>query len=321
MNTCKIIAEIGINHNGDMDLAKKLILVAKQSGADYVKFQTYHTDSLVSKESPQYELLKNHELSKSQFKYLFEYADSLDIVFISTPFDCDSVDILEYLQVPLYKIGSGDLNNYLLLNKVKQTNKPIILSTGMSDLKDIQDSLDFLKDSDITLMHCTSAYPTPIDNINMSCLELLKQFNCKIGLSDHSVLIEEIAYMAIAFNISFIEKHLTLNKNMIGPDHNASLDPFEFSKFVKSIKTAQIIYGIKNKTCQDIEKQTKNITQRYIYTKYDIDKDTIITFDNIIVLRSNHGINVKDINRVLNKKVNKKLYANSLLSLEDLGEM
>lgn len=318
----KIIAEIGVNHNGDMNLAKQLILCAKNIGADYVKFQTYKTEHLVAKdatcakyqqEDNQYNMLKRYELSDDNFIELAKFSNDNGIIFISTPFDCDSVDLLEKINVPLYKISSGDINNYLLLRKIKNTNKPIIISSGMSNLNEIQKCIEYLNGNgkyNITLMHCVSSYPTKIENINMINLNILKTiFNVPIGLSDHSELYTEIAHMSVAMECVYIEKHLTLDKNLKGPDHKASLDPLEFKMLVDCTRMAEIIYGTKNKdelNKDDDIRDIKKITKRLICAKYDLYENDIISYDNIVALRGIIGeeINIEDI---IGRKIIKKI--------------
>lgn len=329
MTNCKIIAEIGVNHNGDINLAKDLILCAKRAGADFVKFQTYKTEYLVmpnaqcaayQNNSNQYEMLKQYELTNNEFKELAEFARNTEITFISTPFDCESVDLLEEINVPLYKISSSDINNFILLDKIKKTGKPIIISTGMSNLDDITNTLLFLDGSDVTIMHCTSAYPTDIDDINLSCINTLKNlYNVKVGLSDHSELCNEIAFMAVALGAVYVEKHMTLDHNMIGPDHKASMNPTQFFTFVNCVNFAKRIMGNGVKKCINNVNDVKKVTKRGVCAKHFMDKDTILTFDNIISLRGNdRGIPVENILSHIGKKIVRSIESFESIQLNDL---
>lgn len=317
----KIIAEIGVNHNGDIELAKKLIISAKNSGADFVKFQTYKTEHLVSTNAEcaeyqkennnikQFEMLKKYELSDNDFIFLSEFSKKNNIEFISTPFDCDSVDLLEKINVPLYKISSGDINNFLLLNKIKKTKKPVIISTGMSNTNEIFNVVNFFNSDyiyDLTIMHCVSSYPTNIKDINLNFIKTLQKTfsNCTFGISDHSELYTELGFIGVALDCKYIEKHLTLDKNMIGPDHKSSLNPYEFKILSECVNKAKIIMGNHEKNFNNLT-DIKNVTKRGVCAKYELQKDDYITFDNIIALRGeNDSIGINDIYQIIGKKIN-----------------
>ncbi|MFW5794999.1 MAG: N-acetylneuraminate synthase, partial [Bacillota bacterium] len=244
-----IIAEAGVNHNGDLEIAKKLINTAVNAGADAVKFQTFSANRLVTKNAPkanyqnettdknesQYEMLKKLELSFEEHKILKKYCAENNILFLSTPFDFESVDLLEALEVELYKIGSGDLNNIPLLKYIADKNKPLIVSTGMSNLAEVEEAVMAVKetgDNELVLLHCVSNYPAKYENINLKAMNTLKTaFNVQVGYSDHTLGIE-IPIAAVAMGAKVIEKHFTLDKTMDGPDHRASLNPEELNQMV-----------------------------------------------------------------------------------------
>ncbi len=252
---CFIIAEAGVNHNGELELAKKLVDAAKRAGADAVKFQTWKTDEIITKEVPmagyqqktktneqnQYELIKKLELSKSDFKKLKEYCEKVGIIFLSTPGDKDSADFLDELGVAAFKIGSDDLTNTPLLEHVAKKRKPIIISTGMGTLEEVREAaviVENVGNFEICLLHCTSEYPTPFEDVNLRAMETLKQFNYPVGYSDHTLGIA-ITEVAAAMGAAIIEKHFTIDKNLPGPDQKMSLDPEELEKLVKSVREVQ----------------------------------------------------------------------------------
>ena len=257
MSEIFIIAEAGVNHNGDIKLAKQLIATAKSAGADAVKFQTFKAENLVSKAAPkadyqkqvtptdesQLEMLKKLELSFNDFKELKTYCMEKGILFLSTPFDFESIDFLETLEMPIYKIPSGEITNLPYLMKIARTGKPVILSTGMSDLEEVGLALEVLQSNGTrttTLLHCNTQYPTPFEDANLKAmLTLKKRFGFPVGYSDHTLGIEA-ALAAVALGAKVIEKHFTLDKRMEGPDHKASLDPQELKVMVSSIRNIEV---------------------------------------------------------------------------------
>ena len=252
MDHTLIIAEAGVNHNGDLKMAKQLVLAAKECGADIVKFQTAKLDALVSKQArmaeyqkknigegeSQKEMLRKLLLSYEDFVELSDYCKRIDIQFLSTPFDIESVHFLDGMQ-DVWKIPSGEITNYPYLVEVGKTKKRVILSTGMCDLQEIHDAVNTLKHAgskDITLLHCTTEYPAPEDEVNLNAMNVLRQeFNCPVGYSDHTEGIE-ISLAAVAMGAKVIEKHFTLDRNMPGPDHKASLEPQELKAMVQGIR-------------------------------------------------------------------------------------
>ncbi|WP_097014069.1 N-acetylneuraminate synthase [Anaerocolumna aminovalerica] len=307
MNKTYIIAEAGVNHNGDLNRAKEMIRVAQKAGADAVKFQTFVTENLVSVEAPkatyqrkttgkeetQYQMLKKLELSFNNFRELKTYADEVGIDFLSTPFDEDSIDFLNQLSMRFWKIPSGEITNKPYLVKISKTKRPIILSTGMSTMKEIEEALEIFKDynrEDIILLHCNTEYPTPYSDVNLGAMKTLKdKFNVLIGYSDHTKGIE-VSIAAVALGAVVIEKHFTLDKGLPGPDHKASLEPSEFTKMINSIRNIEkaIGDGVKKPS----ESETKNITiaRKSIVAKRDIKKGEILTEANLAVKRPGNGI-------------------------------
>ena len=256
-----IIAEAGVNHNGDIHLAKELVDVTAEAGADAVKFQTFITEEIVtrhaekadyqkqntgSKKESQFEMLKKLELSFENFRELKIYCDAKGIMFLSTPFDQKSIDFLDELGVPAFKIASGEINNYPLLNYVAAKRKPIILSTGMSTLAEVERAVELLfrtHHSKVALLHCTSDYPAKIEDVNLKAMRTLYQaFYLPVGLSDHTPGIE-VALAAVAMGASIIEKHFTTDKSLAGPDHKASLRPLELKALVKAIRNIEKALG------------------------------------------------------------------------------
>lgn len=307
MGKTYIIAEAGVNHNGDFNLAKKMIYEAKQAGADAVKFQTFVSQNLVSSFAPkaeyqkkttgssesQQDMLKKLELSFGDFKLLQDYANKLNIDFLSTPFDEDSLEFLKTLEMPFWKIPSGEITNLPYLMKIEETKKPIILSTGMSTLEEIEQALNVFKDynrNNIILLHCNTEYPTPFNDVNLKAMKTLEcKFKVKVGYSDHTKGIE-VAIAAVALGAVVIEKHFTLDKNMIGPDHKASLEPYELASMVNAIRNIEISLGNGDKNPSESEKKNISIARKSIVAKQEIKNGDVFTTDNITVKRPGDGI-------------------------------
>lgn len=248
MERTLIIAEAGVNHNGDIELAKKLAYTAKEAGADVVKYQTANVDMLVTEfasmanyqeintqiHKSQKSFLRGLQLSEDEFYILKEFCDNIHIMFVSTPFDNLSIDFLSSFNMPFWKIPSGEITNYPYLVKIAKTKKKVILSTGMSNLDEVENAFSLLKKSgteDISILHCTSQYPTPFEDVNLNVIPMLKEkFHVTVGYSDHTMGIE-IPIAAVAMGARIIEKHFTLDRNMEGPDHKASLEPNELKKW------------------------------------------------------------------------------------------
>jgi len=326
---CFIIAEAGVNHNGKLKLAKKLVDVAKKAGVDAVKFQTFKAKNLVSKNTEmanyqkkntgkkesQFEMLRRLELHNRNFIKLKKYCNKKRIIFLSTPHTESAVDLLNNL-VPAYKIGSGDLTNSPLLKKIAQKKKPIILSTGMATLKEVEEAVNTIMpiNKKLILLHCTTNYPCPLEEVNLrAMLTLKKEFNLLVGYSDHTSGII-VPTIAVAMGATVIEKHFTLDKNLPGPDHKASLEPKELKEMVKAIRNVEKILGTGEKNPTNSEKKIRRIIRKSIVAKIDIPKNTIIKKNMLIIKRPGTGINPKQIDKIIGKKTKKNIVQNELIN-------
>ena len=302
-----IIAEAGVNHNGNINYAKKLVLMAKKAGADYVKFQTFKTDNLVRINTPlanyqknkkiksQYELLKKLELSESQHKVIINFCKKNKIKFLSTPFDVESCKLLKKLGLKIIKISSGEINNYPLLIEISKFAKKVILSTGMSNLSEIKNAIkvltrSHLNNKDITVLHCTTSYPARYEDVNILAINFLKKkLKNSIGYSDHTIG-NEAAIAAVTLGASVIEKHITLNKSLTGPDHKASLELYELINFIKSVRNTDIMLTGNNKNPTNLEKINKLLIRKSIVAKKKIKKGEKFTTENVTTKRPEGGI-------------------------------
>lgn len=317
-----IIAEAGVNHNGSLKIAKRLVDVSKQCGADAVKFQTYTTGNLILENTDpapyqqknadcpksQFDMLKQYELTNKQFFILKKYCDKKGILFLSTPHTEDSVDFLDTL-VPLYKIGSGDITNIPLLKKIASKNKPIILSTGMSTLDEIREALSALH-SKVILMHCTTSYPCPEKDVNLNVLKTLeKEFDCLIGYSDHT-LGTKAFLMAAKLGAVALEKHLTVDKKLKGPDHKSSATRQELRVAIKKIrrlthfnqKLDEKILGSFEKKPTEDELQIMRFIRKSIVTTRDITKGDIFGPHNLSIKRPGTGVSPKEYYNIAQEK-------------------
>lgn len=307
MSKVLIIAEAGVNHNGNLELAKELAYKAKKCGADIVKYQTIDVDALVSenakmaeyqkenigKEESQKDMLKQVVLSYEDFVILKRYCDKINIKFLSTPFDLGSIDFLEKIGCDLWKIPSGEITNYPYLVKIAGTNKPIILSTGMSTLEEIHEAVKILSENgsgEITLLHCNTQYPTPYKDVNLRAMLTLKEeFGCRVGYSDHTLGIE-IPVAAVALGAEVIEKHLTLDRSMEGPDHKASLEPTELAEMIRCVRNVEIALGDGEKRPMPSEISNKSVARKSIIASRDIKKGEVLTEENLTTKRPGDGI-------------------------------
>lgn len=304
MNKILIIAEAGVNHNGSFELAKELVEKAVNADADCIKFQTFKAENLACKsaqkadyqkmttnsEESQYGMLKKLELSFAQFKELKEYCDEKGIMFLSTPFDLESIDFLASLGMKIFKIPSGEITNLPYLRKINSYKRDVILSTGMSEINEIRDALNVLKDCKVSLLHANTEYPTPASDANLLAIKTLKEeFNLPSGYSDHTLGIEA-PIAAAALGAEIIEKHFTLDKNMEGPDHKASLEPDELTAMVKAIRNIELMLGDGKKEPSQSERKNKVIARKSIAAKTSIKKGEIFTEDNLCVKRPGNGI-------------------------------
>jgi len=334
MNKTFIIAEVGVNHNGSVKIAKKLIDVAKDCGADAVKFQTFIAEKLVSTNAQksdyqkkttninetQFQMIKKLEFDVKTHKELIDYCSKKGIPFLSSPFDLKSIDLLVELGLGTIKIPSGEITNLPYLKKIGKLKKSIIISTGMADLGEIEDALDILTSSGtekgkITVLHCNTEYPTLYEDVNLDAMVTIKKaFGVKVGYSDHTAGIE-VPIAAVALGAEVIEKHFTLNKNMEGPDHRASLNPKELRAMVKAIRNIEKSLG--NGIKKPSYSESKNISaiRKSIVATKKIKKGEIFTVDNIGVKRPGNGISPMLWNIVIGKTAKKNFNIDELIEL------
>lgn len=311
MNKVFIIAEAGVNHNGSIELAKKLIDVAVEAKVDAVKFQTFKASNLVSKnaqkadyqknnmndsDDSQFNMLKKLELDIETHKELISYCNSKNIMFLSTPFEHDSIELLNDLDLEIFKIPSGEITNLPYLRHIGKLNKKVILSTGMADIGEIEDALDVLyksgtKKDNITVLHANTMYPTPMEDVNLKAMITIgNTFDVAYGYSDHTLGIE-VPTAAVAMGASCIEKHFTLDCTMEGPDHKSSLEPHELISMVKAIRNIELALGSSIKKPSKSEIANINIARKSIVAKCDIKKGEIFTENNLTIKRPGNGIN------------------------------
>lgn len=312
-NSVMIIAEAGVNHNGSVDLALKMIDKAYEAGADYIKFQTFKASSLVSchakkaryqvtntkSDGTQLSMLEKLELSFDDFIRLKEHCEKVGIGFMSTPFDLESALFLNDIGLEIFKVGSGDINNKILLDKIASFKKEVILSTGMSDLYDIDKAMSVLEGCKVSLLHCTTEYPCPYESVNMQAMQTLKdRYDVTVGYSDHTRGLE-IAFMAVAMGARIIEKHFTLDRNMEGPDQISSLQPDELKAMVLGIRHIQMAFGDGKKHIQQSEIENIKVARKSLVASRDIKKGELLSMDNICAKRPGSGISPMDIDKVL----------------------
>ncbi|WP_061298644.1 N-acetylneuraminate synthase [Leptospira borgpetersenii] len=330
-----IIAEAGVNHNGDIELARKLIDAAANAGADIVKFQTFEAKRLVTKfakkadyqsaminntAESQYEMLKKLELSKEDHEKLIQHCKKNRIEFLSTAFDLQSLVFLEQLNLSRYKIPSGEITNLPYLQKIGSLSKPIILSTGMSTLGEIESALLVLEKmgmnrNEITVLHCNTEYPTPYSDVNLSAMKSIADaFKVKVGYSDHTSGIE-VSVAAVALGASVIEKHFTLNRSLPGPDHKASLEPNELKTMVQSIRNVELSLGDGIKKPSSSEFKNISIARKSIVAAYSIKTGEIFTRENLTVKRPGNGISPMRLDEVIGLKAKRDFSEDELIDL------
>lgn len=303
-----IIAEAGVNHNGSLELAKKLCDAAKEAGVDAVKFQTWKTENICTREvelatyqeenildkkSSQFQMLKNFELSYDQFSELQAYCKNIGIEFLSTPDEEESLNFLMSLNLPFIKIGSGEITNIPYLRKIASFGKPVILSTGMSSLTQVALAYDTLLSfgaPEVQLLHCTTNYPCPKNEVNLNAMLTLKEaFKCKVGYSDHTLGIE-VPIAAVALGAQIIEKHFTLDNTMDGPDHKASLEPHELKAMVNAIRNVEMALGDGIKKPNKSEQEIAKVVLKTIVASRNIKKGERLSENNLIVKRVGKGL-------------------------------
>ena len=303
-----IIAEAGVNHNGSFDLACRMIDVANEAGVDCIKFQTFRSSSLVTHDAKkaeyqkkttgdtsqsQAEMLKKLELSYDEFLALKKYCDTIGICFLSTPFDFNSIDFLNSIEIPFWKIPSGEITNLPYLQALAKTGKPVVMSTGMCKMEEIEAAVKVLRENgtkDIKLLHCNTEYPTPFRDVNLHAMKTMHDaFELEVGYSDHTPGIE-VAIAAVALGATIIEKHFTLDHNMEGPDHKASLEPNELTAMVRAIRNVENALGSGTKEPSDSEKKNIVIARKSLVAARKIRKGEMLTEENLTTKRPGSGI-------------------------------
>lgn len=331
-----VIAEAGVNHNGDINIAKELIYEAKNCGADIIKFQTFKTEFGISKKTPivpyqsknnntyktQYELIKNLELSFDQFRYLKEYSDNIGIEFLSTAFDIPSIRFLNEIGIKRFKIPSGEITNLPYLREISKYNKPVIISTGMAEMFEIDEALQVflrkgLSKRNIFILHCTTQYPAAKEEVNLKAMiSIGNQFKTQVGYSDHTEGID-ISLTAVSMGAKIIEKHITLDKNLKGPDHKASIEPKQFKEMINSIRNIEKAMGNGIKFPTDSEKEIKKLVRKSIVAKKEIKKGQIFSDTNLTVKRPGTGISPMNWDNIIGKYSNKDYSEDDLINLDD----
>ncbi len=336
-NSVLIIAEAGVNHNGSLVLAKKLVDAAAVAGADIVKFQTFTADALVSKKAPkasyqvrntgnaesQLEMIKKLELDVNMHKALIAHCHKKKIQFLSTPFDLKSIDLLLELGIKLFKIPSGEITNLPYLSKIGKLKKQVILSTGMATLAEVENALEILissgtKRENISLLHCNTEYPTPMQDVNLRAMQTLKSaFQVKVGYSDHTLGIE-VPIAAVAMGAEIIEKHITLDKSMEGPDHVASLNPDELISMVKAIRNIEMALGDGIKKPSPSEIKNKVIARKSIHLARSLKNGHLLGPNDLAMKRPGDGISPLLSDLVIGKRLAGNLEKDHKLNFKDI---
>ena len=332
-----IIAEAGVNHNGSMTFAKQLVDKAVEAGVDYIKFQTFKAEKLVSKsakqadyqkrnigssaDDSQYNMLKKLELSEADHRELIEYCNQKGIKFFFTAFDMESIDYLHSLHLGLWKVPSGEITNYPYLKKIASYHEPVILSTGMCEIEDVSAAMNVLISNgvsrkDITILHCNTEYPTPFEDVNLRAMQALKdEFKVEVGYSDHTKGIE-VPIAAVALGATVIEKHFTLDCNMEGPDHKASLEPDELKAMVSSIRNIEQALGDGRKTVSASEKKNISIARKSIVASRAIKAGEILSEENLTVKRPGNGISPMKWDDIVGKAAIRDFAEEELIEVE-----
>lgn len=340
--TVFIIAEAGVNHNGDFELAKKLVDIAKEAGADAVKFQTFKTEGVVSKYAEmaeyqkqnigktenQFDMIKKLELAYEDFIRLKKYCDSIGIMFLSAPHSFDAIDFLDNL-VPMYKVASGDLTNIPFLERIAQKQKPIILSTGMGNIEEIKEALDAIyeqSNQEVIVLQCTTSYPCELNDVNLQAMETIRQtFNVPVGYSDHTLGLDACK-LAAQLGAIVLEKHFTADKTLPGPDHKASLEPDELKELVRAIRNKdyktetdpKVILGSPDKRPTPAELKIAEVARKSIVAAQDIRKGTTIIPDMLIIKRPGTGLKPKLLKKIIGKRAANDIKADKLVLEKDL---
>jgi len=331
-----LVAEAGVNHNGDLELARRLVAEAAAAGADAVKFQTFRVDALATREAPkagyqvettggdegQREMLARLELSAAAHAALRQESERRGILFFSSPFDEASADMLAALGVALLKVPSGEITNLSFLRHLAAQGRPIVLSTGMSTLDEVAAAVTAIRDGGdppLALLHCVSAYPAPAEETNLRAMALRERVGCPVGLSDHTTGIE-VAIAAVARGAALVEKHFTLDKALPGPDHRASLDPAELRGLVRAVRRVEAALGDGAKQPMPSETDTRRVARKSLVAARPIRPGERLTRDSIAIKRPGTGISPADLDRVLGRAVTRALAADEVIDWAALGE-
>ncbi|MBE7496187.1 MAG: N-acetylneuraminate synthase [Verrucomicrobiaceae bacterium] len=333
---CFIIAEAGVNHNGDLALAKQLVQAAKDAGADAVKFQTFQAKHLVTADAPQaayqarnsgktesqFDMLKRLELPLESFAELSRFCQELGILFMSTAFDEESADFLAGLGMSIFKIPSGELTNIPLLQHIARFGKPMIVSTGMGTIEEIQEAVEAIQatgNTDITVLHCVTDYPTPPDQVNLRAMHVIAQaLNVPIGYSDHTMGIEA-SVTAVAAGAKVIEKHFTLDCSLPGPDHKASLEPDDLAEMVRGIRRVEVLLGSGRKQPNEAEKAVAKIVRRSVVAARDLKAGETLSSELLLLRRPGTGIEPARLGEVIGRTLVRDVKEGTLLAWDDLG--
>jgi len=316
-----VIAEAGINHNGSLKTAKQLIRKAKSSGADAIKFQTFKASDLTSKRSLYFKILQKLEFDSNDFEELVDYSKSNHLIFLSTPFSLDAVDLLTRLKVPAIKIASGDLTHFPLIRYAARKMKPMIISTGMATFEEVKDSVNAIqamKNKKIIIMHSVSGYPTPENEVNLKVIDQLKiKFPYPIGYSDNGSS-DLVPLVAVSRGAKIIEKHFTLNKKMKGPDHQISTEPKQFKVMIIEIRKIEQMLGDGKKVCQPSELKNRTAARRSIMAKSTIEKNIKLTKEVLAVKRPAIGIQPRFFSSILGKKTRRVIKTDEPITWADI---
>jgi len=333
------IAEAGVNHNGSIDMGKQLIDIAVEAGSDAVKFQTFKTENIIIKNAPKstyhiettggdkeqswFDLLKTQEMSKRMHVELIEYCNKKDIIFLSTPYDEESADLLEDLNVPAFKIASTDSSNISLLNYIAKKGRPMILSSAMATMGEVEMAVNKIRAeglNEVAMLQCTGNYPAKLSDTNLRVIQTYKEkLNCIIGYSDHTLdLINPIA--ATAMGAKIYEKHFTIDRSLPGPDHRMALEPDELKQTIKAIRDTESALGNPVKQVLESEKENRAKLRKSIVSKLDIKKDDIITMDMLSVKRPGNGIQPAELNNVIGKKAVTNISEGTVLLFEMIDD-
>jgi sialic acid synthase SpsE len=335
--SCYLIAEIGVNHGGDIDLARKMVVAAKESGADAVKFQTFTAETLVSRGTPKvryqeittskdethYEMIRKLELKREHHKPLIQFCEQIGVDFISTPYDVASAAFLDSLGVDVFKTASADVVDLPLQSLLAKTGKTVIVATGMATMEEIREATDIYdkeNNRNLALLHCVANYPCSDASLNLRVITTLRSaFTCTVGFSDHSVG-SQAAALSVALGAKIIEKHFTLDKTLSGPDHKASSTPEEFLDLVRAVRHAELVLGSPEKACQDEERQMAEVARKSIVIRKAIKAGESLTLEHIMMKRPGTGLRANRIPFVLGKTTKRSMDPDHVLQAQDVED-